>query len=614
MRVLTRHAVPDEVLLRDEALAEAQPLARIPSTPFAFIWFLVRTHYAARISVLVGLAALGAAIDAFGPLALSHLINAITAAVQSHARFVDSVLPWVALFGLIWISAAFIYRGYEWIDVDTSPRMRALAQKYLFAYLLGHSPRYFQENFAGKLGQKIKQAGQATVSILNILCLDMVRVSGLVIVGGILMFRANAVYAAILMAWTVLYLGIVVSLARRCVLLSKDFSEEVSTSTGRLIDAITNADLVRAFAKAAYERRFLSFFLTDEMNASRRLRRFLIVMRTFMQFATLALLLGLLTVASMDALSGAITLGAFAMVYFLGSSIARSVQELSFRMLDYFEQLGTLTEALELVSQHHEIVDAPNARPLVVSEGAISIQHIRFAHPDGQVVFADLSLDIKAGEKVGLVGPSGAGKSTLVKMLRRQYEPQSGRILIDGQDISHVTWDSLNEGIAEVQQTPGVFHRAVRDNIRYARPGAREEEVVRAAADAHAHEFISARSAGYGTIVGEQGIKLSGGERQRVAIARALVKDAKILVLDEATSSLDSESEHLIQEGLWTLMQGRTVIAIAHRLSTVASMDRIVYLEAGRIIEDGPHRDLLARGGAYAKLWNRQMGGFIDAA
>jgi ATP-binding cassette subfamily B protein len=611
---VTRHVVPDEVLAREEALAEAQPLAEIPSSPFAFIWLLVRRHYPARVTILVSLAAIGAAIDAFGPLALSHLINAITTAVQKHQTFGQSVLPWVALFGLIWISAAFIYRGYEWVDVDTSPRMRALAQKYLFAYLLGHSPRYFQENFAGKLGQKIKQAGQATVSILNILCLDMVRVTGLVVVGGILMFIANVTYAVILFAWTILYLGIVISLARRCVLLSKNFSEEVSTSTGRLIDAITNADLVRAFAKATYERRFLSFFLTDEMNASRRLRRFLIMMRTFMQFATLALLIGLLVAASMDALSGAITLGAFAMVYFLGSSIARSVQELSFRMLDYFEQLGTLAEALELVSVRHEIVDAPNAKPLVVSDGAISIQHIRFAHPDGQVVFADLSLDIKAGEKVGLVGPSGAGKSTLVKMLRRQYEPQGGRILIDGQDISLVTWDSLNEGIAEVQQTPGVFHRAVRDNIRYAKPSAQEENVMQAASDAHAHEFIKARSTGYDTIVGEQGIKLSGGERQRVAIARALVKDAKILVLDEATSSLDSESEHLIQEGLWTLMQGRTVIAIAHRLSTVASMDRIVYLEAGRIVEDGPHRDLLAQGGAYARLWNRQMGGFIDAA
>lgn len=611
---MSRHIVPDEVLLRPELLDEAGLLARVPANPFAFIWFLVRTHYPVRVSILVALAAIGAAIDAFGPLALSHLINALGDAYRTHKPFASAVLPWVALFGAIWISSAFIYRGYEWVDVETSPRMRALAQKYLFTYLLGHSPRYFQENFAGKLGQKIKQAGQATVSILSILCLDMVRVAFLVIVGGVLMYQANVAYALILTAWTLLYLGIVVSLARRCVSLSKAFSDEVSTSTGRLIDAITNADLVRAFAKAAYERRFLSFFLTDEMNASRRLRKFLIVMRTFMQFATLALLLGLVTVASLDALSGAITLGAFAMIYFLGSSIARSVQELSFRMLDYFEQLGTLTEALELVSQPHEIADAPDARPLTVQDGEILFEHVHFAHPDGQNVFEDLNLLIRPGEKVGLVGPSGAGKSTLVKLLRRQFDPQRGRVLIDGQDISHVTWDSLNEAVAEVPQMPGVFHRAVRDNIRYAHPEAGEEDVVRAARDAHAHDFISARTTGYGTIVGEQGIKLSGGERQRVAIARALVKDSKILVLDEATSSLDSESEHLIQEGLWTLMQGRTVIAIAHRLSTIAGMDRIVYLEHGRILEDGPHAELLAKGGAYARLWNRQMGGFIDAA
>jgi ATP-binding cassette subfamily B protein len=516
--------------------------------------------------------------------------------------------------GAIWLVSATVYRGYEAVDIETSPRMRALAQKYLFAYMLGHSPRYFQENFAGKLGQKVKQAGQAAVSILNILCLDMVRVTGLVLVGGVLMYEAHARYAAILGLWTAIYLTIVVSLAQRCVKLSKAFSDEVSTSTGRLVDAITNAELVRAFAKAVYERRFLSFFLADEMNASRRLRWFLIMLRTFMQLATLALLLGLVALSASDALSGVVSVGAFVMIYALANQIARSVQELSFRMLDYFEQLGTLTEALELVSQPHEIVDAPDALPLTVKEGAIRIEHVRFHHPDGQPVFQDLNLDIKPGEKVGLVGPSGAGKSTLVKLLRRQYEPQGGRILIDGKDIALVTWDTLNEAVAEVPQTPGVFHRAVRDNIRYARPEARDEDVIRAAVDAHAHDFIEARPTGYGTIVGEQGIKLSGGERQRVAIARALVKDAKILVLDEATSSLDSESEHLIQEGLWTLMQGRTVIAIAHRLSTIAGMDRIVYLEAGRIVEEGPHRELLAKGGAYARLWNRQMGGFIDAA
>ncbi len=401
---------------------------------------------------------------------------------------------------------------------------------------------------------------------------------------------------------------------RSTVQLSKAFSEEVSTSTGRLIDAIANADLVRAFARAAFERRFLSRFLADEMNASQSLRWFLVVMRTFMSTAMLVLLMGLIVLATRDTLSGAITVGTFTMIFFLGTMIARSVQELSYRMLDFFEQLGTLAEALDLVTQAHEIVDKPGAKALAVGAGEIVFENISFSHADGHPVFQGLNLRIKAGEKVGLVGKSGAGKSTLVKLLRRQFEPQGGRILIDEQNVSDVTWDSVNEAIAEVQQMPGVFHRPVRDNIRYSKPDADERLVVSAAKDAHAHDFISNREAGYDTIVGEQGIKLSGGERQRVAIARALVKDARILVLDEATSSLDSESEHLIQEALFELMRGRTVIAIAHRLSTIVGMDRIVYLESGRIVEQGSHAELIARGGPYAQLWNRQVGGFIDAA
>jgi ATP-binding cassette, subfamily B, bacterial len=610
----SRHVVPDQVLSTPEPLAEAEILARVPSTPFAFIRFIIARHFAGRVAFLVLLAASATAIEAFRPYALSHLINAITEASASHARFSEAILPWILLLGALWFGATLAYRAYEAFDVAVSPRMRALAQKYLFTYLMGHSPRYFQENFAGKLGQKVKQAGQATVSILNILAFEMVRVAMLMLVGGALMFQAHAQYAYLLLVWAVAYLGIVVSLARRCVVLSTALSNEISTSTGRLIDAIANSDLVRAFAKATYERRFISHFLTDEMNASRKLRTFLIVMRSFMALAALVLLLGLVAMAGNDALTGVISVGQFAMIFFLASQIIQSVQELSYRMLEYFEQLGTLAEALELVSKEHEIRDAPGALPLAVKDGAIRYEHVKFAHPDGLQVFEDLNLAIRPGEKVGLVGPSGAGKSTLVKLLRRQYEPQAGRILIDNQDIASVTWDSLNEAIAEVPQVANIFHRAVRDNIRYAKPEAKETDVLRAAVDAYAHEFIEGRATGYDTVVGEQGIKLSGGERQRVAIARALVKDARILVLDEATSSLDSESEHLIQEALWTLMQGRTVIAIAHRLSTIAGMDRIVYLEAGRIVEEGPHRELLAKGGAYAKLWNRQMGGFINAA
>ena len=606
--------IPTEAIVHAaEPLDEAAPLARVPGTPFAFIWFLISSHFAWRVSAMAGCALLATTIEAFYPVAFSHLVNSITAAANHRGDF-STVRPWILWLAGLWFGGACIYRLYDFVDRDTGPRMRGLAQKYLFTYLLGHSPRYFQDNFAGKLGQKVKQAGQSVIGILGIACMDLVRVIGLVGIGGVLMAIQAPKYAVILVLWTVLYLGIVFSLARRCVVLSKALSDEVSTSTGRLIDAISNADLIRAFAKAVYERKFISYFLADEMNASRRFRLFLLTMRMFMQTATLLLLVALVWITAKDILAGAISLGAFTMIYLLAQQIARGVQELSSRMLDYFEQLGTLSEALDLVSAPHEITDAIDARPLFVARGHIQFENVCFRHPNGYQVFENLNLDIQPGERVGLVGPSGAGKSTLVRLLRRQFEPQTGRIVIDGQDIGHVTWDSLNEAIAEVPQMPGVFHRNVRDNIRYARPLAQPAEVERAARQAHAHDFIAERDEGYDMIVGEQGIKLSGGERQRVAIARALIKDARILVLDEATSSLDSESEHLIQTALWTLVQGRTVIAIAHRLSTIAGMDRVVYLDNGRILEDGPHRELLANNGPYSRLWNRQMGGFIDAA
>ncbi len=597
-----------------EQLAEAESGIRPPTSPFGFIAFLVRRHYRGTVAALVAIAAVATVFEALVPFALGRLVNAVTATVNAGPPHdYTAIVTWFAALGTLWLLPSLLYRTHDVVDRTMSPRLRALAQKYLFAWLLGHSSRYFQENFAGKLGQKIKQAGQAANGLLYLCTLDITRIVVLMIAGTTLLAFQSPLYALLLVGWTFIYLLVVQRLARRCVSLSRAFSEEVSTSTGRLIDAITNVDLVRAFAKSAFERKYLSRFLADEMNASRRLRLFLTWMKLFMAAAMLGLQLALIWMAVTGTVEGVITLGAFTMIFFLGNMIARSVQDLSFRMLDFFEQLGTLDEALALVTREHEIVDAPDAVPLVVSAGEIAFRGITFAHGDGHPVFRNLNLVIRPGQKVGLVGKSGAGKSTLIKLLRRQFEAQDGTVEIDGQDISRVTWDSLNLAVAEVQQMPGVFHRPIRENIRYANQAASQRTIEASAKQAFAHDFIVQRDEGYDTIVGEQGLKLSGGERQRVAIARALVKDARILVLDEATSSLDSESEHLIQQALLDLMVGRTVIAIAHRLSTIAGMDRIILLDDGRIVEDGSHAELLAKGGAYASLWNRQIGGFIAA-
>ncbi len=597
----------------DEAAGDLEPVLWLPTRPWPFIWHFVRRYFLGRYLAMIGAVVLATGLETLEPYALKRLINALTASAGSGAPATEAFL-WFAVAMALWVSAMLMMRVYQILDIGAGPPLRAKVQKQMFSYLLGHSPRYFQENFAGKLGQKIKEAGRAILGIIEIICFDAAKIAMMLAVAATLLAREAPTLALLLGGWMLVYFAASTSLAWRCVRLSKSFSQSVSTSTGRLIDAISNAETVRSFAKSAFERRLLGRYFDEERRRSARLRWFLVLMRVS-QAVAVATLLGLMVwLALQETLAGRLDIGAFTMVFALSTLITMNVWNLSNRMLDFFEQLGTLTEAIELVTQPHEIIDRSDARPLAVSRGAIAVRDVGFAHPDGTRLFEGLNLEIAPGEKVALVGPSGAGKSTLIKLLRRHFEPQSGRIEIDGQDIAGVTWDSLNEAIAEVSQLPGVFHRPLRDNIRYAREDAPDAAVVEAAMSAHSHEFILQRPTGYDTIVGEQGIKLSGGERQRLAIARAILKDARILVLDEAPSSLDSESEHRIQQALFEVRTDRTVIAIAHRLSTITGMDRIVYLKGGKIIEQGSHRALLQLDGHYARLWNRQVGGFLGAA
>jgi ATP-binding cassette subfamily B multidrug efflux pump len=308
--------------------------------------------------------------------------------------------------------------------------------------------------------------------------------------------------------------------------------------------------------------------------------------------------------------------GAVAAVTAMTLRVSGMSHWIMWEMASLFENIGTIQDGIATLTRPRQVLDAPDAKPLEVSCGEVRFEDVRFGYGKPQAVISGFDLVIRPGEKVGLIGRSGAGKSTLVNLLLRFYDLEGGRILIDGQDIAQVTQDSLRASIGMVTQDTSLLHRSVHDNISYGRPTAPEEELVEAARRAQAHEFIQKLTdpqgrVGYEAHVGERGVKLSGGQRQRIAIARVMLKDAPILLLDEATSALDSEVEAAIQASLHDLMQGKTVIAIAHRLSTIASMDRLVVMDQGRIVEQGTHRELLARGGLYASLWAHQSGGFL---
>jgi len=584
-------------------------LGSIPASPWLFLWSFIRGRYWGRTLLLALTAVGGIGLMSFEPVALKALVDGLAAA----GGWSGDVLFWFLALGGLWIGSALFNRAREIVDLYTGPALRQDIQFQLFAHLVGHAPRYFQENHAGKLGQKVKQAGQSALQLIDILSNDIVRIVVVLSFSLYLLYSAHSFFAVLLVGWTAAQIGISSLLARRCITLSRAFSEQVAASTGHMVDVIANIELVRAFVRRQHEFGLVSETLGREAERSRELRWFLVKMWFILFNALLVFQVALIGIAVSEALAGRMSVGDFAMVFSLASIVGTNVWNLSTRMLGFFENLGNLSGALELLARPHEILDRPGAQPLTVRSGGVAVCGVRFAHADGTTVFDGLSLTIAPGEKVALVGPSGAGKSTLVKLLRRQYEPQQGRILIDGQDIATVTLESLNQAVAEVPQSPALFHRTIHENIAYARPDAGEEVVLDASRKAHCHDFVVQRPNGYQAVVGEHGVRLSGGERQRVAIARALLKDAPILILDEATSALDSETERLIQDALWELFKGRTVIAIAHRLSTITGMDRVFYIEQGRILESGSHAELLARQGRYADLWRQQIGGFLPA-
>ncbi|HKG72705.1 MAG TPA: ABC transporter ATP-binding protein [Aestuariivirgaceae bacterium] len=488
-------------------------------------------------------------------------------------------------------------------------------------YVLRQSLEFFQSDFAGRVATKVMQTALGVRDTI-MTATEVLLYVAIYFTGALFLFASSDLrLTAPLLVW---FLGYVVTLyyfVPKLKGLAKEQADARSVVTGRIVDSYTNIATVKMFAHADREDNFardgMEWFL-DRVHTQMRLVTILTVllntMNSILLFSVSALSIWLWSI-------GAVTTGAIAFAIGLVLRLQGMSHWILWEVSSLFENIGTVQDGIETVARARDVVDRAGATALTVTRGDIRYDNISFNYgshklEDCRGILERLSLHIMPGEKVGIVGRSGAGKSTLVSLLLRFFDLDSGRILIDGQDISLVTQDSLRAQIGMVTQDTSLLHRSVLDNIRYGKPEATFEEAVAAAKKAHAHEFITGLQdpngrTGYEAHVGERGVKLSGGQRQRVAIARVLLKNAPILVLDEATSALDSEVEAAIQESLYDLMEGKTVIAIAHRLSTIAAMDRLVVMDEGRIVEDGTHQQLLQRGGLYADFWMRQSGGFI---
>jgi ATP-binding cassette subfamily B multidrug efflux pump len=484
------------------------------------------------------------------------------------------------------------------------------------AHVIRQPVGWFESDFAGRIANRIMQtppaAGDAVFQTFDAVAFASVTVVG----AGIMLADADPRLLMPLVVWFVLYMALVRWTVLRAGPASKASSDARSAVTGRVVDAYTNIHSVKLFARHDTEMAYAKESIEHARETFKQEMRIITKMDLALTTLNGGLIVAVTGWAILLWVQGAASVGTVAAATALVLRLNNMTYWIMWAFTSLVQALGVVQEGMETIAHPIGLVDAPGAKSLAFRDGLIEIDGISHHYGRGSGGLQNLSLTIRPGEKIGIVGRSGAGKSTLVKLMLRFYDTESGRIAIDGQDIARVTQDSLRAHIGMVSQDSSLLHRSVRDNILYGRPEAGEDQMIAAAKQAEAHEFILTLEdpqgrTGYDAHVGERGVKLSGGQRQRVTLARVILKDAPILILDEATSALDSEAEAAIQEALYGVMEGKTVIAIAHRLSTIAAMDRIVVLEDGRIAEEGSHAGLLAKGGLYARFWARQSGGFI---
>lgn len=563
-----------------------------------------RWHFFGILAMLM----LSVAAEAVSPYLYKKFINIL--ATNNPAMYPDliKILGLILMFRLI---RSYSFRIKDFLNNYFEPRVMSDLVNTSFAYLHNNSFNFFSGNFVGSLVNKVKKFERGFEIVTDRITEDFLRTFLAIIFAVTMLWLQFWLLGLAVLVWCILYVVIIYRFSMFKMKYDLQKAAMDSKITGQLADTFTNNANIKLFSNFPKENRAFRR-ITD---AHFRIRRFswnlMTSLETIQGTLMIALEIFMMYLGIKYWLRGILTVGDFILIYMYMGHIADKLWGMGKHVRSFYEALADANEMTEILLESHEVQDIPGAAKLTVPTGAITFQEVSFGYRQDANILKNFQLTIPAGQRVALIGPSGGGKSTIVKLLFRFHDIQKGQITIDGQDISKVTQDSLRDALSLVPQDPILFHRTLMENIRYARPGASDEEVIEAAKLAHCHEFISQSSHQYNTFVGERGIKLSGGERQRVAIARAILKNAPILVLDEATSSLDSESEHYIQDSLKKLMQGKTVIVIAHRLSTIMQMDRILVLEKGEVKEEGKHEELLKmKQGTYQKLWQIQAGGF----
>ena len=595
---------------RQFLLQEVIMKIELPNNIWSFLWRYF-TYNPYSILALISIILLIGCIPAIDSYILKCVIDIASELQNASADEITSrMFKWAIIYPVFWESINWTWRLYDYVYLKTMTIIQAKAYSDLFGYTQYHSHNFFQNNLAGSIASRMSDTAKSIelvfAKILEFVLRRLATIFGAIYV----MFNTHYVFGYIMAAWLGLFITINIIFYPNIRRHTAKFSKNRMTAVGKIVDVIYNISAVRMFSRKNFKYEYISGYINKIKDSQQDLQWFMCKLR-YIQGVSCSLLIFIMSYYLIQFYSiSFVTIGDFGLILSLSLAISDDMWDLTQELGDFFEELGICNQALSLATPH-QITNIPNAKDLVVTNGEIKFKKVTFEYAKNRNIFNNQSITIKSGSKVGLVGYSGSGKTTFVNLITRLFDIQSGEILIDGNDIQKCTIESLNKSISFIPQNPILFHRSIRDNIRYGKLDATDKEIIEAAKKASIHNDIINMPDGYDNICGEGGGNLSGGQKQRIVIARSFLKDTKILILDEATSALDTLHEKLVQKSLATLMKDKTVIIIAHRLATLAQMDRILVFDKGHIVEDGMHDSLISKNGLYSDLWHSQYDGFL---